>query len=82
MDLATDDIMILDTWDQVGCIPFLLKLFNQSFVHLMFAAFSLNPCGDFSHQIFLWVGKDANETERTGSPKIGKTNGAITENLC
>lgn len=25
MDLATDDIMILDTWDQVGRIPFLMK---------------------------------------------------------
>lgn len=48
----------------------------------MFAAFPLNPCGDFFHQIFLWVGKDANETERTGSLKIGKTNGAITGNLC
>ncbi|CAB1332128.1 unnamed protein product [Coregonus sp. 'balchen'] len=37
-DLATDDVMILDTWDQ----------------------------------IFLWIGNEANEVERTGSSKIAK----------
>ncbi|KAI5092594.1 scinderin like b, partial [Silurus meridionalis] len=37
-DLATDDVMLLDTWDQV----------------------------------FLWVGKDANEVEKTGAPKIAQ----------
>ncbi|XP_053739756.1 scinderin like b isoform X1 [Synchiropus splendidus] len=37
-DLATDDVMLLDTWDQ----------------------------------IFLWVGNEANEEERTGAPKIAK----------
>ncbi|CAL9688482.1 unnamed protein product [Knipowitschia caucasica] len=37
-DLATDDVMLLDTWDQ----------------------------------IFLWVGKEANDTERNGAPKIAK----------
>ncbi|KAI1883122.1 hypothetical protein AGOR_G00241980 [Albula goreensis] len=37
-DLATDDVMLLDTWDQ----------------------------------IFLWIGNEANEVERTGAPKIAK----------
>ncbi|KAM9789275.1 scinderin like b [Neosynchiropus ocellatus] len=37
-DLATDDVMLLDTWDQ----------------------------------IFLWVGNEANEEEKTGAPKIAK----------
>ncbi|CAL8309489.1 unnamed protein product [Lota lota] len=36
LDLAPDDIMLLDTWDQ----------------------------------IFLWVGKDANDVEKNGAPKI------------
>ncbi|XP_047662468.1 scinderin like b [Tachysurus fulvidraco] len=37
-DLATDDVMLLDTWDQ----------------------------------IFLWVGNDANDVEKSGAPKIAK----------
>ncbi|XP_053529670.1 scinderin like b [Ictalurus punctatus] len=37
-DLATDDVMLLDTWDQ----------------------------------LFLWVGNEANEVEKTGAPKIAK----------
>uniref|UniRef100_A0A4W4DXR2 Gelsolin-like domain-containing protein n=1 Tax=Electrophorus electricus TaxID=8005 RepID=A0A4W4DXR2_ELEEL len=38
VDLATDDVMLLDTWNQ----------------------------------IFLWIGNDANEVERTGASKIAK----------
>ncbi|TVK90585.1 Gelsolin [Bagarius yarrelli] len=38
VDLATDDIMLLDTW----------------------------------HQIFLWIGNDANEVEKNGAEKIAK----------
>ncbi|XP_006001649.1 gelsolin [Latimeria chalumnae] len=37
-DLATDDVMLLDTWDQ----------------------------------LFLWIGKDANEVEKQGSPKLAQ----------
>ncbi|XP_066547840.1 gelsolin [Amia ocellicauda] len=37
-DLATDDVMLLDTWDQ----------------------------------IFLWIGNDANDVEKTGAPKIAQ----------
>nr|AAO63152.1 gelsolin [Anableps anableps] len=38
IDLATDDVMVLDTWDQV----------------------------------FVWIGNEANETEKTGAPKIAQ----------
>uniref|UniRef100_A0A3Q2VEA7 Scinderin like b n=1 Tax=Haplochromis burtoni TaxID=8153 RepID=A0A3Q2VEA7_HAPBU len=37
-DLATDDVMLLDTWDQV----------------------------------YIWIGKDANDVEKEGAPKIAK----------
>lgn len=33
----------------------------------------------FSQQLYVWVGKDANEEEKSGSLKIGKTNTAIIE---
>lgn len=39
----------------------------------LYSYLPLNSCRVFSYQIFLWVGKDANETERAGSDKIGKT---------
>lgn len=69
-DLATDDVMILDTWEQV------LELERPTFSHVhtpcrfplrsaAFKAFSL-------FQVFVWIGNEADEEEKTEAMTSGE----------
>lgn len=62
MDLATDDIMILDAWDQVSS---LCAVYIYMHIGPLLIIFCL-------YQIYVWIGKEANEEEKTGVEKIGK----------
>lgn len=79
-DLATDDVMILDTWDQVGgifchvwamaLVPEKTHAFDLWKTYVWAVGWSIY-CVCLCLQLFLWVGNEANAEEKNGAPKIG-----------
>lgn len=68
-DLAPDDVMILDTWDQVSLSCGHTK--SQ-----LLAVFSILTCCVLL-QVFVWIGNEAQEEEKTEAARSGETDGTL-----
>lgn len=70
-DLATDDVMILDTWEQVR---------NTELCHTAPTVWETSekrivPKECFcTNQVFVWIGKEAQEEEKTEAMASGENN--------
>lgn len=67
-DLATDDVMILDTWDQVK-EPELRVLCVYT---LRISSVRVSDVNSPLFQVFVWIGNEAQEEEKTEAMPSGE----------
>lgn len=68
-DLAPDDVMILDTWDQVSFLPSSWVWLWRLELHVVTSCITL--------QVFVWIGNEAREEEKTEAIASGETEGRL-----